>query len=214
MKKYEWKRYLFYDIHRLIGWLPFVLWFRPKIMYISDEAKQKIKPFKKDGGAVIVANHTTHNDPPYMQMLLIKRHKNIISANDLLTNKFVNKIIRLLGGIMIDRNNFSLKSFKEIHNLLVNDHLVCLYPEGRIIKEEEGIGEFKSGFVSFAFSSGKPIIPVYIKKRHNILRRLKIVIGEPIYLDHNKKLNREEVASLTRKKVIELKDYYNKGEKK
>ena len=115
---------------------------------------------------------------------------------------------------MIDRNNFSLNSFREINTLLKNDHLVCLYPEGHIVKEDEGLGKFKSGFISFALSSNKPIIPVYIKKRHNIFRRLNIVIGNPIYLDRKSKTDRDAVASFVEDKIKELKDFYERGEKK
>lgn len=212
MKKYNWKRYLVYDIHRIIGCIPFLLWFRPKVVYINDEAKEKAKPFNKDGGAIVVLNHPSHSDPAYVQLCFLKRHKNILTADNLVKSKFVNFIMKILGGILIDRDKFSVDSYRKIINILKEDRLIILYPEGKIVKEDEGIGEFKSGFVSFAIHSNKPIIPMYIKKRHNIFKRLVMVIGEPIYCD--KTNDKTKIANMVREKIIELKDHMELGVKK
>ena len=52
-------------------------------------------------------------------------------------------------------------------------------PMLHLTKNEE-VQKFKSGMVLMAVTAKKPIIPIYIKVRKNILKRQYIIIGEPI----------------------------------
>ena len=57
-------RYFFYDFIRLTGW-PLLIFFRPKKIYISKEAKRGFK-----GGFILMANHNSMKDPFYLIVCL------------------------------------------------------------------------------------------------------------------------------------------------
>lgn len=204
MGRYDWKRYLFCDVHRVIGFLPVMLWFRPKVRYVSDTARKRVSALKHRGGAVMVLSHSSHSDPTYVQVCLPVRHKNILTADDLVKSRFVNWIMKKFGGILISRKRFSPDSYREILGLLGQDRLVFVYPEGQIVRGEE-MGPFRTGFVTFARESGKPVVPMYIPRRHNPFRRLVILFGEPLDPEELKDGSPQEIAGRVRKTIIDMK---------
>ena len=52
-----------------------------------------------------------------------------------------------------------------------------------------------------AVKSGKPIVPLYIKKRKNIFQRLVFMVGEPIDVSaiYGSRPNQEQLAEITEK---------------
>ena len=205
MQRYDWRRYLFCDVHRVIGFVPLMLWFRPRIRYVSEAAREKVSALGRNGGAVLVLNHASHRDPAYVNMCLRVRHKNILTANDLVKSRFVNWIMKKFGGILIDRKHFSADSYREILGLLRENRLVVVFPEGHIVRGDE-IGPFRPGFVTFAKESGKPVVPLYIPQRRNPFRRLVVLFGEPLDPTQLKDENPRNAAERVRRTVIELKN--------
>ena len=64
-----------------------------------------------------------------------------------------------------------------------------------------------------ALKAGVPIIPVYIQKRKNIFKRLKMLIGEPIELSVPEGMSSSEYLNVAseqlRQKELELAEYYH-----
>ena len=111
--------------------------------------------------------------------------------------------------VEIDKENVSMKTFREIVDLLQKDKIVSMFPEGHITRNEE-VQKFKSGVVLMALTAKKSIIPTYVKKRKNIWQRQRIIIGEPIdpmniFGKMPSLADMEKIADILREKENELK---------
>ena len=169
-------KYFFYDFVRVTA-IPGLLFFRPKKIYISEEAKKKIR-----GGALIISNHVSLSDPMYLMLTIWYRRHHFIAMKELFEKSKFNEWLfsKAFLCIKIDRDNFSIKTFKEIVNHLKNDEVVTMFPEGRVNINKEGTNAFKSGMIIMALKSGCPIVPVYIKRRKHWYSRLILGVGEPL----------------------------------
>ena len=186
-------KYLLHDIVMLTGALPGLIWFRPRVLYESKKAKRKIK-----GGALLASNHAGVRDPVYLMFGVWYRRHRFVAMKELFEHsKFTEFLFRkVFLCISVDRENFSLASFKEIVGALKGGELVTIFPEGHV--NESGFGEFKSGVALMAKKSGCPIIPIYTKRRKNVFKRLTFVIGEPIYVDElMERLNTKNLDDVT-----------------
>ena len=189
-------KYLLYDFIRITAF-PGVLWFRPKRLYASEEAKKKIQ-----GGALMICNHMGRFDPMYLMMGVWYRRHHFIAAKELFRTDFTRKLFtKGFRCIEIDRENFGISTFKTIIEHLHDGELVSMFPEGRLNTAESGeLQAFKSGMILMAFKGGVPIIPVYLKKREHFYSRLVLAIGEPIELKNftaGEKATLAEIAQAT-----------------
>lgn len=200
--------YLLYDFAKLTAAIPGLIAFRPKIIYQSETAKKRIK-----GAALLIGNHTGFFDPVYMQFAVWYRRHHFICLKEFFEGKqrffFKNFLC-----IPIDRENFGFSSFREIIGHLKQGELVSMFPEGKI---EDDLKTFKSGMVLMALQSGAPIIPMYIKKRGSIWKRLVMAIGEPLNISEicggRPSLSRiEEIAGLIHDRELQLKEMCERGQ--
>ena len=175
-------RSLPYDFTIITG-CPAFLWYRPKRIYISKAAKKKVK-----GGLILISNHISLKDPVYLAVGYPFRRHNYVATKELFCTKgrkwFFGKVMRI---IEIDRDNFSISSFKEIVKRLKEGRMVSLFPEGHVNTNEDGkLNEFHSGMVMMAIKGNAPILPIYIKKKPKFGSRLIVGIGEPINVNDYK----------------------------
>ena len=137
-------------------------------------------------GIILAGNHTNNLDC----VLLISSTKRCIRflAKDSLYKNF---ILRSMGIIPIDRVNHQNKESIEIaNNILNNDGVIGIFPEGTINRTKETIMPFKIGAVKFAKDANKKIVPFTIKGKYKIFSRIKIKFYEPIVVKSND-LNKE-----------------------
>ena len=168
-------KYIVYDLVRITG-SPGILFFRPKKLYLTEEAKKWIK-----GGALIISNHITLSDPMYLMLTIWYRRHHFVAMKQLFEGKFKRWLFtKAFMCLEIDRDNFSIKTFKNIVDHLKSGEVVTTFPEGHVNVEKEGTQSFKSGMVMMALKSGCPIIPVYIKRRKHWYSRLVLGVGEPV----------------------------------
>ncbi len=159
---------------KVTGAIPSLLWLRPKRIYASEKAREKIK-----GGALIIANHSDFVDPVYLMTVLWYRQHHFICSEEIMDSK-AGGFLRACGCIRIDRKNVTINTMRDITDRLKQGQVVSLFPQGRIsVGEDEG-AKFKSGMTLMAIRSGAPIIPVYVKPRKSFFDRLKVVIGERV----------------------------------
>ena len=159
---------------KVTGAIPSLLWLRPKRIYASEKAREKMK-----GGALIIANHSDFVDPVYLMTVLWYRQHHFICSEEIMDSK-AGGFLRACGCIRIDRKNVTINTMRDITDRLKQGQVVSLFPQGRIsVGEDEG-AKFKSGMTLMAIRSGAPIIPVYVKPRKSFFDRLKVVIGERV----------------------------------
>lgn len=209
-------RNLPYDFTVVTG-CPAFLWYRPKRIYISKEAKKKVK-----GGMILISNHISLRDPVYLLVGYPFRRHNFVATKELFSNKFrkwfFGKFFRI---IEIDRDNFSIASFKEITQRLKEGRMVTLFPEGHVNTNDDGsLNQFKSGMVMMAIKGNAPIVPVFINKKPKLGSRLVIAIGEPINVkDYTKGVmptieEIENISQALREQELELERLCNTERKK
>lgn len=199
-------KYFMYDFVRFTA-APGLLLFRPKKIYISEKAKQDIKT--KDG-ALIISNHICLVDPMYLMLSIWRRRHHFVAMKELSQGRFKTFLFtKAFLCIMIDRDNFSIKNFKEIVKHLKQGEIVSMFPEGHVNTNKEGVNEFKSGMIVMALKSGCPIIPVYIKRRKHWYSRLVIGVGEAI---DSKNFAKGPIATLD--EINEAANYLHEQEKK
>jgi len=168
-------RWFLYDFAKVTAALPGLLFFRPKLLYPTRAARRRIR-----GGALLIANHTGFSDPVTVQYAVWYRRHRIVCMKEFFEGKGA-RWFRRFRCIPIDREHFSMDSFREITGCLKAGGLVTMFPEGHITTGEDGgsIDSFKSGMVLMAHQSGCPIVPVYLKPRKRF-QRMVAAIGEPV----------------------------------
>lgn len=187
-------RYFFYDFIRLTGW-PLLLFFRPKKIYVSKDAKTGFK-----GGFILMANHNSMKDPFYLIACLLRRRHHFVTTNEVCSTKwkrFLFKTCFLC--IEINREQFSMSSFKEITKHLEMGDMVSMFPEGHINIEQDELNHFKGGIVMMAYKANTPIRPVFLEKRKHWYSRLRLYIGKEF--DVKEYLNGRSLNTNTVKEV-------------
>lgn len=165
-------RFLPHDILKCILALPGLIWFRPKLVYESEKAKKRIR-----GGALVIANHIGFFDPVYLQYCIWYRRHHFVCLKKFFESRLW-LMFKIFLCIPIDKDNVSIKTMKDIVEHLRCGELVTLFPEGGVETVDGQISSFKSGMILMAIQSGKPIVPVYIRKRKHFYNRLVMCVGE------------------------------------
>lgn len=167
--------YLFYDFVKVTAALPGLIWLRPRIYYENKAAKKRIK-----GGALIISNHLGFLDPIYLQYAIWYRRHNFVCLSEIMKKKGA-WFYKGVHCIPVDRDNFTMDTYRRITDAMSDRRLVTMFPEGHInTSEDKNIDSFKPGMIMMALKGGHPIVPVYIKERKKFWNRLRVMIGEPV----------------------------------
>ena len=172
-KKIKYNNFLL-DFVRVTGCIPALLWIRPKIHYVGDKKKSKLKD-----GVLIASNHVTFFDPIALYCAFWYRRIHFLATKDLYKNKFFGWMLTTVGCIQVDKDNFSMASLHETIDRLKDGKAILIFPEGQVNDQEDTLS-FKSGSVLMAKLGGVPVLPVYIVKPQKRFSRFHIVIGEPV----------------------------------
>ncbi len=196
--------YLLNDIIRVSA-IPGLLWFRPKVVYSSKEAKKKYKK-----GVIFFSNHTGFGDPLYIMMSIWYRRIHFVTMQEILDNPkmhfWFDKGFRV---IPVDRENMNMNSFKKVTAFLDAGCAVGIFPEGHITTGDEAVDDFKNGVVLMALKGKVPIVPLYVEKRKHWWNRQTLFQGEEIdlvsmYGNMPSMAQIEEAGKLCRDREIEL----------
>lgn len=206
-------KYFIFDFIKITGLIPMLLWLRPKFIYENKNAKKRIK-----GRAVVIANHTSLMDPVLMHCSVGIRRLYCVAMSELFErSKLANWFFRKILCVPIDRQNVHIGAFKDIINILKEDKVVGIFPEGHIYKEDAtGVDFFKSGVVLMALKGKAPIIPMAFIQRKKWWQRQVVVIGESIRLEKDN-MNLTDIANfsiLLREKEANLFKIYEEIKKK
>lgn len=193
-------------IHRIPD---FFLWLWAKIFVVFSGSKIEIvgiENFDPKKPFVIMANHASYFDPPFLMYALKKRVK-FIMKQELSKVPLFAPALRSAGHIFLDRTNprTAKLSLKKASRWLKKGVSVAIFPEGGIVRTDK-IGSFKKGGFLIALENKVPIIPVTIqntRKAYDLSaswwrinkQKIKIVIEKPI-----------ETSSFTMQKMNELKE--------
>ena len=175
-----------------------------------------IENLPQTGGLIIASNHVSYLDPAVLAASL-NRKIYFITKKEIFKNGFVSFILKNLSAISVDRENVDILAFKKAINILREEKVLGIFPEGARSSNGE-LQELKLGTIKIAMKTGVPILPVGIIGTHKIyprgikfpiLFKHKIIVkyGAPQYLNQLKskdKIYQKEELNLLGKKIKEL----------
>lgn len=136
-----------------------------------------------NGRCILAGNHTSNFDS-YLLFKATKRPIHIVAKKELLESR-LGIIFKWMHLIPVDRKNKNPEAKKEVIDLLNDDKIIGIFPEGTFPKDDKGnLLPFKPGVISFAEKANAPIIPFAIVGNFKFRSRPQIIFGNP--LDINK----------------------------
>ena len=169
-RKQKTKKHNFlYDFIKITGFIPALIWVRPKIIRESEKVPKRIK-----GGVLIASNHVTYIDPIILHCAFLHRRLYSIATKDICKTKIRKFLFTIANCIIIDKQRFAMDSLRTICEKLKEEKAVVIFPESSI-NSGEGVNSYKSGFVLMSFLSKKPILPVCIIKGKRKLSRIMLL---------------------------------------
>ena len=130
-----------------------------------------------EGKCILAGNHTSNFDS-YLLFKSCKRLIHILGKKELFESPF-GWVFKKMHLIKIDRQNSNPEAKEEVLNILQDDKVIGMFPEGTFHKDDILL-PFKPGVISFAEKSSSPIIPFAIIGKFSFRSHPKIVWGEGI----------------------------------
>ena len=208
MKKIIDFKWWFVLIVKITGFIPIMLFLRPKYYYPDKKTK---KEFKRTP-CIIASNHSSMTDPFMMVSTMYFKRLSIIATQELFKKRGLRLLFTLFRAIPIDKEGISLSTFKKASNVIKDGHSVGIFPEGTVAHDKDTIIQYKSGVILMSMMCKAPIYPMYLVKRSNIFRRYRVIIGNRFDIDtlelngKTKKEKMEEAASLLREQELLLEE--------
>lgn len=150
-----------YKITRPIIRILFNILYRPTYIGISN--------IPKEGRVVLAGNHTNNLDC----LLLISSTKRTIHflAKDELMKGFKKIVFKNMGIIPVNRRIHDKNALHHAIQVLQEDKVIGIFPEGTINKTKEVIMPFKIGAVKMAHDADSTLVPFTITGHYQLLRK-------------------------------------------
>jgi len=130
-------------------------------------------------GPVILAGNHTNNLDALLMLSGPNRIVHMMAKKELFNNKFKNSFFRSMGCISVDRSIHDDNAKKEAIDILNDNKVLGIFPEGTVNKTEDIILPFKYGAVSFANKTDAYIVPFSITGKYKIFKKsIKITYGK------------------------------------
>lgn len=196
--------WLMYWYLRASAWPVYWLMIRRRTYY---KDKKDFNKFHK-GPAIIVCNHKNLKDFPLLMFFMPFRKMYCQMSEVVYKKKGFNAwIMRVMGGIRVDRSNSEMSFLDKTEELLEKGKVVAIFPEGKL-STNGNVGKFGNSYILLALRTGVPIIPMYTDGEYG--RRPHLSVGKRIFLgDYCEEVNpsRETIESLNkmiRREVMKL----------
>jgi len=180
-------------ILRIIAAVVFNLFYKVEYKGVSNVPSK--------GGAILCANHPGTLDMFFIGYKL-KRIVHYMAKEELFRNKLLAYILRKLGAFPVKRGKADVESMKTAINLIKEGHIVGILPEGtRTGPNNKKHVKAKPGVALLAYKVRAPIIPVAVSGNYRLFSNVKVVYGEPFYLEfeENKKYTMDEFRQMSQK---------------
>ncbi len=141
----------------------------------------------RKGKYLICSNHISYLDSVLIGAYL-PRFTYFMAKRELFTFSLISNLVTFYNAFPINRAIIDRATFNTALNILKNENILCLFPEGT--RSVDGkIGEGKKGIGLISFLSGAPVIPMVIVGSNKIIQKphkriffpkIKIAIGDTI----------------------------------
>ena len=193
---------------KITAWPAQFFCFRTKIHYEDRSVQGRMIK----GPAIIISNHTSVFDYAVYLFVFWSRTLRVQMAELLFEKKPLGWLLRLLGGIRVDRNSFDFGFVEKSCRILKKGGVVGIFPESRIPRPEESRPlPFKTSAAFTALRAEVQVIPVVTNGSYfNFKKRAEVLIGKPMNVqeflsdDCSEKENISRVNDAMRDRVIDL----------
>lgn len=191
-------KYILYRIVRTLGYPIFLLLYRPEF-----EGRNNIP---KSGSVILAGNHTNNLDAAIM-LAGPTRVVHMLAKKELFKSKISNAFFRSMGCIPVDRKIHDENAKSEAIEVLKNNEVIGIFPEGTVNRTNDIILPFKYGAVSFAKKTGAYIVPFTITGKYKLFRRsIKITYGKPYKVTDDLEIENKKLMNIITKMLIKEKD--------
>lgn len=153
-----------------------------------------------ESGFVLAGNHKSLLDIPLLATS-VEPNVRFMGKKELFDNNICNYIFSKLGAFPVNRDGVDITAIKTAMEILRNEEVLGIFPEGTRNKTDEILLPFKEGTTRIAMKTKKPIIPFGISGEYKLGGGITIRFGEAI--DFNK-IKVENENEYLRDKVMEL----------
>lgn len=170
----------------------FKLFFRVELVNI-----QKVP---EKGPALFCANHNSLIDMFFLGYKL-KIWIYWMAKDDLFKNPVLAFLLKKLGAFPVKRGTGDVGSIKSAYKLLEEGKVVGIFPQGTRVKPGKSDKfRVKPGAAMFAVNAGVPIIPAVIQGNYKLFGKIKVIYGDPFFLeaDKEKKYTNAELTEMSR----------------
>ncbi len=195
---------------KITGFLPAMLFFKPKRYYLSEKSPRRLpKP------CILMSNHQSLMDFVLYLVLFPWRTLRFWMAEVLFNKgKFFSSFLYALGGVYINRDAYSFEFVEQSLEILDKGGTLGIFPQGRLPVKGKPF-PFKPSIAYVALRTDAPIVPVYTDGNYGLFKRAHVMVGEPILLPQvpEKELCKEryeELAAQLQKAVEELEEALKK----
>ena len=150
-----------------------------------------------DGSALICANHSNSLDPVYLCAAVDRSQQvHMMAKKEIFKTRLLTWLFKKVGAFPVDRSTADISAIRTTLKYLKSGCKVGIFPEGTRVSQDDSV-QAKHGALKLAERSGAPIVPVYIPRKKRLFRRNTVVVGEPYYINpERKKLTTEEYDEL------------------
>ncbi len=150
----------------------------------------------KNGAYIVCANHTSWFDPPLVGSVLPKMRIHFMAKEELFNIFILGAIIRKLGVFPVKRNRADRRAIKKAIQLLKEDKVIGLFPEGTRIKGGE-LGQPFHGPALIALTSNKPVLPVAVKWPDRLFHPVSITFGRLLNFEEEGKIKKDALEKVS-----------------
>ncbi len=146
-------------------------------------------PNLEDTPLIICSNHISNWDPLILA-IIFNRPINFMAKKELFTNKLFGNLLKKAGVFPVDRENVNIKTIKYSINLLKDNNVLGIFPEGTRVTEVKE-DNMKTGVAMIASRSNADIVPVFIKGEFKFRSKIEVFIRENIKIEQFKQLPKD-----------------------
>lgn len=142
---------------------------------------------------VVCANHMSWIDP----ILLIASFDQRIyfmAKKELFQNKFMAMFYKSIGAFPIDRHGLDREALKKAEEILANEEVLGIFPEGTRIKNVEEVSRenFNNGIAMLATRGDANILPIRIKGNYKPFRKMQVIYTDIVDINKVEGQSRKE----------------------
>ena len=156
--------------------------------------------YKLDDGVILAGNHKSNLDC-FLLIASTKRTIRFIAKKELMDK--CSWLFKAMAIIPVDRKKKNKDAVNEAINVLKDNGIIGIFPEGTFNDTEYVVRNFKMGAVKMAGDSNKKIVPFAIINKYKMFRKsVKIIFDKPYKIKNKNDLKSENIILMN--KVIDL----------